>query len=210
MTGIRNNKAFTLVELMVTLVVTGILLSAVATLAFAMSSGTRAGADAAQSQARIRLGTLRVLDLVQNCRMVLTASPLELAIWRNDDNADGRINANELVFLQCTSMHKSLSLTQFSSVSNPEITFSSGSLSPSKIALILWHHGKEVALLPEGTDVQFTCDVAPPLTQQVTISFELAQDGISHEYEISATLRAWAGHLLNDAQDGLVTEDDDE
>lgn len=210
MAGIKNNKAFTLVELMVTLVITGILLSAVATLAFAMSSGSRAGADAAQSQAQLRLGTLRILDLIQNCRMILTASSTELAIWRSDDNGDGRINVNELVYLQCNGMQNTLSLTQFSSASNPEVTFSSGSLSLAKVVMILWHNGKEVALLPDGTNVQFTCDVAPPLTQQVTISFGLPEDGISHGYEVTVTLRAWAGHLLNDTQDGLVAEDDDE
>ncbi len=210
MAGIRNNKAFTLVELMVTLVVTGILLSAVATLAFAMSSGTRAGADVAQTQAQLRLGTLRVLDLIQNCRMILTASPLELAIWRSDDNGDGRINANELVFLQSDETQDTLSLLQFSSIGNPEVTFHSGSLSPDKGGLESGHNGTALSLMPDCTNVQFTCDVAAPLTRRVTISFELAENGIAQEYEIGVTLRAWAGHLLNDTQDGLVTEDDDE
>lgn len=210
MAGIRNNKAFTLVELMVTLVITGILLSAVATLAFAMSNGSRAGADAAQSQAQLRLGTVRVLDLIQNGRMVLTASATELAVWKGDDNRDGRINANELVYLQCNGSQDALSLMQFASVGNPEIIFNSGTLSPDKAALESGHNGTEVSLIPDCTNVEFTCDVAPPSTQRVTISFELAEHEIAHKYEITATLRAWAGHLLNDTQDGLVAEDDDE
>jgi prepilin-type N-terminal cleavage/methylation domain-containing protein len=210
MAGIRNNKAFTLVELMVTLVITGILLSAVATLAFAMSNGSRAGADAAQSQAQLRLGTLRVLDLIQNCRMILTASATELAIWRSDENGDGHINVNELTYLQCNGSQNTVSMTQFSSAGNPEITFSSGSLSSDKATLVSGHSGTEVSLIPDCTNVLFTCDAAPPLTQQVTISFGLAEDGISRGYEVTVTLRAWAGHLLNDTQDGLVAEDDDE
>ena len=87
----RKSKAFTLVELMVTLVVTGIILSAVTTLAFAMNSATNDGDNAAVTQTRLRQATLRLLDLVQNGRMILTASSTELAIWRSDDNDDARI-----------------------------------------------------------------------------------------------------------------------
>jgi len=210
MNRIRNIKAFTLVELMVTLVITGIILSAVATLAYAMSSAAGAGGDAAQSHAQLRVGTLRVLDVVQNCRMVLTASDTELAIWRSDYNADGRINVNELVFLDCTATHDALCLVQSSSASNPEVIFSGGILSVSQADVMDCYAGVSQPLLSACGNVQFACDVAPPSTRQVTISFELTQDNVVHEYEIEATLRAWAGHLLNDTADGLVTEDDDE
>jgi prepilin-type N-terminal cleavage/methylation domain-containing protein len=210
MNRIRNIKAFTLVELMVTLVITGIILSAVATLAYAMNSASQTGNEVALTQAQLRLGTLRVLDVIQNCRMVLTASDTELAIWRSDYNEDGHINVNELVFLDCTATHDTLRLVWSSSASNPEVTFSGGSLSVSQADVMNCYEGVCLPLLPECNNVQFVCDVAAPSTRRVTISFELTQEGVAHEYEIDATLRAWAGHLLNDAADGLMTEDDDE
>ncbi len=206
----RKSKAFTLVELMVTLVVTGIVLSAVATLAYALSSATRDGDDAARAQARLRQATLRILDLVQNGRMILTASSTELAIWRSDDNGDARINVNELVFLDCNAAHEGLGLTQFASATNPEVTLSSGGLSSTQAELVGAHGGQRLSLLPESTNVQFICDPAAPLTRRVTVSFQRAADGAARRYEIDATLRAWADHLLNGTQDGLVTEDDDE
>jgi prepilin-type N-terminal cleavage/methylation domain-containing protein len=207
---IKNPKAFTVVELMVTLVVTGIILSAVATLAFALSSATRAGDAAAVTQAQLRQTTLRILDLVQNARMILTASPTELAVWRSDDNEDSRINVDELVFLQSSASHEGLTLVQFSPDDHPEMTFDSDGLSPTKLTLIGAYPSQQLSLLPGSTDVQFAWDAAAPLTRRITISLKLTEDGTAREYEISATLRAWAGHLLNDSHDGLVTEDDDE
>lgn len=205
-----RTKGFTLAELLITLIVTGIILSAVATLAYALSSASQTGSDVASTQAQLRQGTLRILDLIQNGRMILTATPTELAIWRNDANEDGRINVNELVFLECSAEREALGLTQFSSVDNPEVTFGAGGLSSTKATLVAAHGGTWLPLLPDCTSVQLTPDVAAPSTRRVTISFELTENGIARKYEVSATLRAWAGHLLNDAQDGLVTEDDDE
>jgi hypothetical protein len=57
--------------------------------------------------------------------------------------------------------------------------------------------------------VQFTFDVAPPLTQQLTTSFDLTDDGSVRHYRIDTRLRAWAGHLLNEAGDTLVSDDDE-
>ncbi len=210
MNSIRNIRAFTLVELMVTLVITGIILSAVATLAFALSSATRDGDDAIVAQTRLRQATLRLLDVLQNSRMVLTASSTELAIWRSDDNDDAHINVNELVFVDCDAAHEDLALTWFSSAANPEVVFNSGSLSSTKAELVAAHAGQRQALLPGSANVQFICDAAAPLTRRVTVSFQLIADATAHTYEVDATSRAWAGHLLNGTQDGLVTEDDDE
>ena len=209
MNRIRNIKAFTLVELMVTLAITGIILSAVATLAYAMSGAARAAGDTALSQAQLRLGALRVLDVVQNCRMVLTASDTELAIWRSDYNKDGHINVNELVFLDCTAAHDRLNMVRSNSADNP-VTFSGGILSVSQADVMNSYAGVSQPLLSECGSVRFACDVAPPSTRRVTISFELTQDNVVRQFEIEATLRAWAGHLLNNTADGLVTEDDDE
>lgn len=207
---IRDSKAFTLVELMVTMVVTAVILSAVATLAYALSSATRDGDDAARAQARLRQAAVRILDGVQNARMILTATPTELAIWRQDTNGDGRINVNELTYLECTADHEDLGLTQFSSATDPEVIFSSGSLSSTRAELFAAHQGQRLSLLPDATNVQLTCDVPAPLTQRVTVSFQLTENGTARTYETEATLRARAGHLLNATQDGLVTEDDDE
>ena len=42
----------------------------------------------------------------------------------------------------------------------------------------------------------------------MSISFDLVENGVVHRYQISAGLRGWAGYLLNQAGDGLVSDDD--
>lgn len=205
----RNIKAFTLVELLVTLVITGILLSAVATLAFAMNSATATGSDAALSQARLRSGMLRIVEVIRNCRMILTASDTELAIWLADYNGDGGINVNELVFLDCTAGHDRLDMVRSSLADNP-VTFNGGSLSVSRADVMSSYAGVSLPLLSGCGNVQLACDPAPASTRRVTVSFELTQDNVARTHDVDVTLLAWAGHLLNDADNGLVTEDDDE
>jgi len=205
----RNRKAFTLAELLVTLVVTGLLLSALATLAFALSSATSAENDTAVMQAQLRQGTLRLQELVWNCRLICATEGYALAVWADDDNADGQINVNELVYLDRGDTGDTLRLCWFSSVGNPHVTLSSGSLSSTQSELISGHNGTYVSLIPDAQNVQFVFDVDPPLAQWLTTSFDLTENGSVHPYQIDATLRAWAGHLLNEAGDTLVSDDDE-
>jgi hypothetical protein len=55
--------------------------------------------------------------------------------------------------------------------------------------------------------VQFDFDVSPPQSKFVSISFDIIENSITHQYQISAGLRGWAGNLLG--VDGAITGDDD-
>jgi prepilin-type N-terminal cleavage/methylation domain-containing protein len=96
----RTKKAFTLVELLVTMVVTGIILSAVATLAFAMSSASRSSDDAILQEALLRQTRLRIGELLRTCKLICAAPGNDLAIWQTDTNDDGQINVSELVYMR--------------------------------------------------------------------------------------------------------------
>jgi prepilin-type N-terminal cleavage/methylation domain-containing protein len=205
----HNRKAFTLAELLVTLVVTGILLSALATLAFAFSSATYMENGTVLAQAQLRHGTLRLQELVWNCRLICAVEGNALAIWQADDNHDGQINVNELVYLDRGNAGDTLELCWFSSTGNPHVTFSSGTLSMAKSELVSGHNGTYTPLIPDAQNVQFTFDAAPPLTQRLTASFEMTENGSIRYYHIDIALRAWAGHLLNQAGDTLVSDDDE-
>lgn len=206
----HNRKGFTLAELLITLIVTGILLSALATLAYALSSATSTDSDTAVVQAQLRLGTLRLQDLVGNCRMICqVVEGRALAIWRADDNQDGQINVNEVVYLDVGTAGDTLQLCTFSSTTNPQLTFSSGTLSLTMSELIASHGGEYIELIPDADSVQLAFDAAPPLTRQLTVSFTLTEDGRVRPYDIDMTLRAWAGHLLNEAGNTLVSDDDE-
>jgi len=205
----RDRKGFTLAELLITLIVTSILLSALSTLAFALSSAATSESDTAVIQAQLRQGTLRLQDLLWNCRLICAADGAALAIWKADDNDDGEINVNELVFLDRGSGNATLKLCQFASPGNPHVTLISGALSATKSELISGHNGTYISLIADAENVQFTFDAAPPSTQWITTSFDLSQNGVTHHYQIDTALRAWAGHLLNDAGDTLIGDDDE-
>jgi len=70
-----RNKGFTLVELMVvTLIVTGIIMSAIATLAFAFSSAYDATDDTDRKQAQVRYASLRISELIRHCKLICAVS----------------------------------------------------------------------------------------------------------------------------------------
>ena len=191
------------------MIVTGILLSALATLAFALSSATSAENDTAVVQAQLRQGTLRLRELIGNCRMICAVDGLSLAVWTADDNGNGQINVEELVYLDRGSTGDTLRLCQFTSASNPQVTLSSGSLSSTQAELIASYDESYISLIPDAENVEFVFDVDPPLSQWLTVSFDLTEDKKVCHYQVDIVLRAWAGHLLNAAGDTLVSDDDE-
>jgi len=62
-------------------------------------------------------------------------------------------------------------------------------------------------LIPSCSDVRFLLDAEPPNTRLVTVSFELTENGVANQYQVTAGLRGWAGHLL-DASGNIVSDDD--
>jgi len=100
MRNTRCENGFTLVELLVALVVTSIILAAVATLTYALGSANETSDDTSEKQAQVRYATLRISELIRYCKLICAAPGDDLAVWRADDNADGEINPQELVYLE--------------------------------------------------------------------------------------------------------------
>lgn len=204
-----NRKAFTLVELLVSLIVVGILLSAVAAVAYALDNATAVGEDVAVKQAQLRHTTLHILDLVRTCRMICAAPDNDLVLWKSDENGDGRINVNELVYIEAGEGLDSLKLCYFEA-SADEVAFDSLSLSTTKADLIAAYDPTYKTLIPNCSNVSFAVDSTPPWTNTVTVGFDLTEEGRVCRYEISAKLCAWAGHLLDDSGALVTSGDDDE
>jgi len=204
----RYMKAFTLVELLVTLVVTGILLSAVATLAFAMSSATRDSDDTILKEAQLRQARLRIGELIRNCKLICAAPGNDLVVWQADPNNDGDINVRELVYIERGDDLNTLRLCQFSPAAGDPVTLQSLAAATTKESLVSQYAETYATLIPVCEDVQFHLDAAPPFTRRVTLSFRLIENGTAHPYEMNMALRGWAGNLLNEAGDAVVGDDD--
>jgi len=65
-----------------------------------------------------------------------------------------------------------------------------------------------VTLIPQCSNVQFSLDALPPQSKLVSISFDLIENDAVRRHQINAKLLCWAGNLLNDAGDAIVSDDD--
>jgi prepilin-type N-terminal cleavage/methylation domain-containing protein len=207
MKNTRYKNGLTLIELLVAMVVTSIVMTAVATLAYALSSANDATDDTSQKQAQVRFAALRISELVRHSKLIGYAGGDDLAIWRADDNDDGQINISELVYIESGAARNHLQLCEFPSFDNSPIDI--GSIGP--VAGNWWSaYSSDVnytILIPQCSNVQFGFDVLPPQSRFVSISFEIVEDDIARQYQISAALRGWAGNLLDDS--GNIVSDDD-
>jgi len=176
----HNFKAFTFVELLVALVVTGIVLTAVATLAYTLGTVNETSDDTSRKQAQLRYATLRISELIKYSKLVYAASEDEIVLWLDYNKDEHLDEITELVLISKVPLADGdMQLYEFNSDPEP------------------------VLLIPRCRNVQFVLDSAPPDTKSVGISFELEENDVWHEYQINAALRGWAGHLL-DADGNII------
>jgi len=199
-------NGFTLVELLVALVVTGIVLTAVATLAFALNTAINSTDDVSLKQAQIRFATLRIQELIRHSKLICFAGDDDVAIWRADDNGDGNINIGELAYIEVGPNRDHIQLCEFPSSDSSLINI--GSI--DAIATNWWSEYSSnvdyIQIVPQCSNVEFGFDVLPPRSRFVSIKFELVENKIDHQYQITAGVRSWAGNLLDE---GNIVSDDD-
>ena len=206
-----GGKGFTLVELLVGLTVSSIVLAAVATLAYAMSSANDSTDDTSVKQAQVRYTTLRLSELIRQCKLICFAGPDDLTVWRGDDNEDGQINSSELVCIEKGASSDHLQVCDFpvSGGWDPGVKISDIGAYSTSWWLSFNLNVRRTMLIGQCGNMEFSFDALPPATRFVNVSFDLLENGFSRQYEISAYVRGWAGNLLNEAGDGLVISDDD-
>ena len=208
MHSIGRKNAFTLVELLVALMVTSIILAAVATLAYALGSVKDGSDDTAQKQAQLRYATLKISDLIKHCKLVCKTPDADndLAVWRADDNNDGIINPTELVYIETGEDKNYIRLLEFPSlIAKDWIIPLNGIMGSVKKTLSV--PKRYTNLVPKCSNVKFILDASAPNAQFVSVSFGLEENGIICNYQINAGLRGWAGYLLNEAN-AIVSDDD--
>lgn len=197
-------RGLTLVELLLALAVTSIVLSAVATLAFAMGRANETTSDMAVKQSQVRFATLKFSDLIRHGKLVCGMAGSDLAIWSGDTNDDGQINMNELVLIERGADHDYLGLCEFPD-SNSVIRIAGISALDADD-----YSNRRIRLVPDCENVEFLFeDVAKPLyTRLVSITFDLSENNVIHHYQINAAVRGWAGNLLVDGEIVLDGDDD--
>lgn len=211
MRTMKYKNGFTLIELLLALVITGIVASAVATLAFAMNSAGVATDDMSRKQAQVRFATLKISDLIRHCKLVCYASANEIAIWRADDVlSDGKINIGELVYIEAGAARNRLRLYTFTPSSTAAINLGSiGALSTNWWTAYA-SQATYTGLIPQCSNVTFYLDVPspPPSSKIVSIAFNVVENRISSKFQINAALHARAANLYDATSNSIVSDDD--
>ena len=206
-----SRPAFTLVELLMALTISGIILAAVASLAFAFSSAYNASDETAEIQSRLRITTLRISELVKNSKLILGNRGDRVALWQGDFNGNNTINPNEVVYIETGDGRNYIRLVEFDPSGLYDnflvniFSIQNGSFYSAYTNAAL---AKYTTFIPVCSSVSFATDVNPPYTKRVTLSFDLTENGITRSYQINSALRCWAGNLIN-SFGFIVTQDDD-
>ncbi|UCG46872.1 MAG: prepilin-type N-terminal cleavage/methylation domain-containing protein [Phycisphaerales bacterium] len=203
-----GRRGFTLAELLVALTISGIILSSAVTLSFALGRANEVTDDGSRKQAQVRYATMRLSELIRHCRLVCSVSGDDVGVWRADYNGDGKININELVYIERGPGADHLRLCEFTSGDGATIDLGSIEAFATNWWSAYGGSVNYVDLIPECSSVQFSFDVPVPETRLVSISFKLVENGVVRTYETTARLRGWAGNLLNPAKSSIVSDDD--
>lgn len=95
----RTKKSgFTLVELMVALLVSSVVLSAVATLAYAAGSAKVATDEMGRSQAQLQQVSIRLGDVIKQSNRIVSSDDWGLTLWQ-DHNGNGISERGEFVVI---------------------------------------------------------------------------------------------------------------
>lgn len=203
MTGNRCKNGFTLIELLVALVVTSIVVTAVVTLSYALETANDFTDDTSKIQAQIRFAALRISDLIRHCKLICGRPGGQLAVWRADDNGDGEININELVYIERGTDNNYLRLCKFNSTYTSAV-----SLSYIQTLSTSGYYVSYVPLIPQCSNVEFGfLPDLPPQSRFVTITFDVVENGVTRQCQVNATLRGRADNLLD--ENGNIVSDDD-
>ena len=214
----HNDKGLTLVELLVALMVTSIVLTAVATLAYALGTVNEASDDTSRKQAEVRYATLRISELVRHCKLICATPGNDIVIWKADDSpSNDRIDVLELAYIENAGEENCMNLMEFSFCPS---WLESWFVSQSSQIDVLGQSGTKDLfveqctetrsyLIRECSNVQFLFDELPPWSKLVTISFEVQENEVLHSYQISAALRGRAGNLLDSSGEIVSSGDDD-
>lgn len=178
----HNFAGFTFVELLVALIVSGIIFTAVATLAYALGTANDAAGDKAEKQAQVRFATLRISELIRHCKLTGTLTfGYGIYVWKEDSDGDNQMDLSEEVYIEAGNGRDHIQLREID--------------------------GDTIVVIPECSNVQFQLNDSAMKSKFVSISFDLVENGVSHRYQINTAIRGWAGNLLNDA--GYIVSDDD-
>ena len=204
---------FTLAELLVAMMVTAIVLAAVGSLAYAMSSATDASDDTSLKQAQVRSATMRISELIRNAKLICATPTNAVVIWRADTDSNKKINSDELVYIQSNSARDKIQLVQYSRPAGYNTTFTLAQIQSgaAKSTLDSACVKTTVELIPQCSGVVFRLDNAaiPQKSKLASVKFTITENDAARTYEICGAVMGPAFNLLSSAATPVIVSDDD-
>lgn len=202
----RHRRGFTLVELLVALMVSSIVLSAVGALAHAMSTAIEQTDSMGARQAELRYATMRLRELIRSSVRIWRI-PHNIVLWSGDSNGDENINAFELTYVQTSSDASTLEIVTFGEQTT--VVTAAGITNDSAKSSLTSDSSKyrTLSLFKQCSSVWFEVDDTSN-SKFVEISFDITDNGITSSYQICATRMGSADNMFDSFGD-LVAGDDD-
>ena len=212
MNSTSNKKGFTLAELLVALMVTAIVLAAVGSLAYAMSSAKDASDDTSLKQAHVRSATMRITELIRNAKLICATPTDAIVIWRADTDSNKKINSDELVYIQSNAARDKIQLIQYNRPAAYNTTFTLAQIrsGAAKTSLDGACVKTTVELIPQCSGVVFRLDNAiPQKSKLASVKFTITENDAARTYEICGAVMGPAFNLLSSAANPVIVSDDD-
>jgi prepilin-type N-terminal cleavage/methylation domain-containing protein len=205
--GQRCLSGMTLIELTIAMMVISLVLTGVAALAYAISSVKDASDDTSQKQAYVRFSVTQLAQMIRHARLVCYASTTEVVLWTTDTNSDGLMNVCEMACIRTDTTRSTLTLSQFTSATNPAVTLSTVGAVSTNWWLAYGATAADVTVIPQCSGATFMVDAAVPASQYVSLSYVITQNGEQVTYTVSGYLQSRAANALT-ASDSIASDDD--
>ncbi len=206
----KKTRGFTLVELLVAMIVTTIICSAVLVLSDAVASASRSAQGNARLNAIARSNGVFFSSTVKSCNLILSVNDNRICFWINDDNSDSKINPSELQYFDYDSGTNTLSIFKFSGNKESSDTLDLESFEGNNYMefLISRYNESKIILGENCFHLKFAPDYAAPHTTLVNLAFDIEIDGKSRHFEFTASKQVQPSAWLT--PDGVLKSANDD
>jgi prepilin-type N-terminal cleavage/methylation domain-containing protein len=188
-----RRRGFTLTELLIAIMITGIILSAVASLTYAVSRLWAHNGASDQVGHHLDSAAGQVSSAVRGCRVVLHEGASRVGLWGGDLDADGEIDVRELVLIGYQPARQRLVRIQWdASPATAEVSPDAFVGADGWSQVVDAHEAvkKEAVLAEDVTACSFTLDKPPPETRRMTVELTIVQGGYSRTSRFTASVRS--------------------
>ena len=198
----HRQGGFTLIELVMGLLISGIILLAVATLSYAMRQGQEVTDQMLANQSMNRSLSIRIPEMIRNSLAVWQADDGDLVIWTEDANANRHVETSELAYLMINTAGRRIELMTCAGLNVP-VTIAQILDGTAESTIKATPIEQIIPLVTRCTNMQFQIQNE----KFVIIQFQLTEETGSRDYQVCACVRGDASAWI---QGGVLVSIDDD